>query len=166
MRVWHFTGLAFLGLASSAAALAQTSEQAPLSCGLYARLDRVCNCPESTNYLRSYGLKYCKRFRQATGWTPAGTLWRNLTLVCLQNELIRLSPKYIPNCDCKGLQEAAFGTHAFCYTQHPSSFCTLPVHDVNEIYGIIDSVDFQTSLGFQQGIAIFWDCLTGQFPSR
>jgi hypothetical protein len=143
--------------------VAQTPYHLPMSCRLYAQLDRVCRCPGRTNYLRSYGLKYCERFRSAVGWTPDGAIWRDQTLICLQNELKRLAPEYIDKCDCEGLRREAFDTHAYCYTQHVSSFCTLLPADVNKIYGIVDLSDLRSSQGFRQGLAIFWNCVTGKF---
>ena len=32
------------------------------TCGVYARLDRLCHCPDDTDYFRVYALPICTRF--------------------------------------------------------------------------------------------------------
>jgi hypothetical protein len=163
MRFIRSTNLALLSFLWSTVALAAEPTPTPLDCSVYSRLDDVCKCPAETNYLRAFGLKYCERFRRSAGWTPAGATWRDLTLVCLQNELARFAPDYLKTCDCRRLQAQAFASHSFCYTQHRASFCTLPQADVDKIYGIVDSADLKSATGLQQGLAIFWNCITGSF---
>jgi hypothetical protein len=157
------TGL-FLVLLAPACVEAATPSQSTINCGLYEKLDRLCQCPAGANYLKDYGFRYCERFRQATAWTPAGRTWRDETLLCLQKELKQLTPGDVENCNCARLQDDAFNSHAYCYTQHRASFCSLPNADVFTIYGIIDGRDLWSGIGLRQGLAIFWNCLTGKFP--
>jgi hypothetical protein len=163
MRVIRSANVALLSFLWSVVALAGEQPPATLDCSVYSRLDDVCKCPAETNYLRSFGLKYCERFRRSTGWTPAGATWRDLTLICLQKELARFAPDYVKTCDCRRLRDQAFASHSYCYTQHRASFCTLPQLDVDKIYGIVDSADLRSTTGLQQGLAIFWNCVTGVF---
>jgi hypothetical protein len=156
--------IATLFLTLLAPVSARAATQSPINCSLYDRLDRACQCAPGTNYLRDYGFRYCERFRRAAAWTPAGRTWRDETLVCLQDRLKQLIPNDIRNCNCERLQDDAFRTHAYCYTQHRSSFCSLPSADVFKIYGIIDARDLWSGIGLSQGIAMFWNCLTGNFP--
>ena len=164
LLIGFFAGLVLLSFVGLSGVRAAAASRLTNSCELYEQLDRECDCPAGRNYLRDYGYKYCERFRRATDWTPAGAVWRDETLQCLQSELKRLAPDYVSSCNCEKLQQEAFSTHAFCYTQHRASFCSLSPRDVNKIYQIIDSADVWSGPGFRQGIAIYWNCLTGQFP--
>jgi hypothetical protein len=141
------------------AAEAATSRPA-LSCGLYERLNRSCGCNGTDGYLTGFGLRYCNRFLNATGWTPAGARWRDQTLTCLQQALIRKLPR-LPNgaCDCEKLREAAWQTHVECYTQPSASFCELPLSDIRKIYDIIDLGDLLSHHGASQFFAIAGACM-------
>ena len=139
---------------------AQPVNRSQLSCDIYDQLNRHSNCDGQDNYLLSYGRKYCYRFLSATDWTPRGSEWRNETLACLQNALIKNLAKTGADCDCKCLKDFAFKTHVRCYTQQAASVCRLPISDLLTIYRIIDAVDLVGPAGLRQILGIIRICIS------
>jgi hypothetical protein len=135
------------------------SSRPQLSCNVYNELNRSCDCAGQDNYLLSYGRKYCERFLNATGWSPAGSQWRDRTLTCLQNALVQHLATTSRTCDCKRIKEFAFETHIRCYTQQAASVCRLPLSDLSKIYGIIDAADLLDPDGIRQLLNIARACI-------
>jgi hypothetical protein len=145
---------------------AQSSKKLALSCEPYRQLDRRCHCAGADNYLLSFGYKYCRRFLQTTGWTPAGLHWRNRTMVCLQQVLRQTSSGIAARtCDCGQVREFAFRSHVVCYTQAAASVCRLPPNDQSRIYANIDGSDFFSANGISQFLSIALTCV-GQSAGR
>jgi hypothetical protein len=95
-----------------------------------------------------------------TGWSPAGVLWRNRTLVCLQRALSQAIPRNgALRCNCLAIKRFAFDTHARCYTQLPTSICRLPVSDWLIATRILDTADLLSEEGTRQILAITQTCL-------
>jgi hypothetical protein len=140
-------------------ATARAADRARLSCAFYDQLSNSCKCGGKDDYLLSYGRKYCDKFLNSTGWSPAGALWRDRTLVCLQKSLAQKLPRSTGGCDCSKIKEVAFETHIQCYTQASASICRLPSSDIAKIYGIIDATDLFSSSGIKQMISIANICI-------
>jgi len=142
---------------------AQLRGQSQLSCAFYNRLEQQCNCNGTDGYFIAYGLRYCERFLKSTGWTPAGTKWRDQTLICLQQSLSPALPQG-PSaaCDCQNARNIAWQTHVRCYTEASASVCRLPLSDLLKIYSIIDAPDLLSPYGFSQVLAIAKTCLREQ----
>jgi hypothetical protein len=152
------TGIATL--ASCGILAARPFNKPSLSCGFYDRLDAYCGCRGADGYLIGYGRRYCDRFLNSSGWTPAGTKWRDETLICLQKSLARTVLQGPPGaCDCAKTRDIAWQTHISCYTQPSASVCDLPLSDLTRIYRIIDAADLLSPDGFSQALAIASICM-------
>ena len=153
-------GLLFCLLAGSAAD-AQRARQPPLNCGLYDRMERQCKCNGTDDYFIKYGRRYCERFLKSTGWTPAGSKWRDHTLLCLQQSLARdlRNGRTSGPCDCRNMRQIASATHVRCYTQASPSVCQLPLSDLLKIYQGVDAVDLLSPYGSSQVLSIVGACL-------
>lgn len=115
------------------------------------------NCLEAAHpcgpdgYALSYGEHYCSAFSNASNvLTRQGQVWRDKTLLCLQEELV---PFLNVSISCKvtlifypvslqtrtnrkqDLRSRAFDSHAHCYVA--SGVCALGVHDWNAIRLIV-----------------------------
>jgi hypothetical protein len=139
---------------------ARKSAPVRLSCNAYDDFERRCHCAGAENYFLGYGRKYCQRSLAETGWSAAGTLWRNRTLLCLQRALHDAMPRHrAQRCDCQQIKRFAFETHVRCYTQLPTSICLLPMSDWLIAYRIIDAGDLLSDDGTRQIFAITQTCL-------
>jgi hypothetical protein len=136
------------------------------NCDFYNRLNRYCGCKE-TDYFLGYGRRYCDRFQNATGWTPAGAKWRDRTLVCLQESLTQQIKRDLNGvCNCEKAKAIAWQTHVRCYTQSSASVCQLPIADVAKIYSIIDVADLLNPSGVAQFFAITGTCIRERIDRR
>jgi hypothetical protein len=154
--------LVFLTAGDVTNASAETASKSSLNCDIYNQLDQHCRCEGEENYLIRYGRRYCERFLNATGWTPAGATWRDRTLMCLEDSLTqRLTRKPPDACDCKAIKKIAVETHIRCYTQETASVCRLPFSDWRKIYQIIDARDLFDPEGLSQMMSI-WGICAGQ----
>ena len=142
------------------AAMLGIAQAAPAhrACDLYRQLERRCGCSGAGEYFGSYGGKYCERFMQASGWSPAGLRWRDRTLGCLKRELNGFLARS-GGCGCAEVKTFAFESHARCYTQMPASACRLPLSDIARIYGLVDAADLFDPLGMRQTLAITFACV-------
>jgi len=153
--------LAACFLNASGVGNAQPTRQSEMNCALYDRLDRQCGCKGTDEYFVSYGRRYCQRFLRSSGWTSAGTRWRDQTLVCLQQSLSRAMHQDAAHvCSCQNTRDIAWQSHVRCYTQASASVCRLPLSDLLKIYSIIDAADLLNPFGFSQVLAIANTCLT------
>jgi len=155
---------AVLAAIVATSAAAETATAAPIraaqshACDVYRALDRRCGCAAADNYFGGYGAKYCERFMQSTGWSPAGLRWRARTLTCLKDELRRFLARE-HGCNCASVKAFAFESHARCYTAQPSSVCRLPLSDIAHIYGLVDTADLAAPLGSRETLAITLACV-------
>jgi len=161
----RLTAIARLFAAALAAILtAAPTAAAPMrgapahACDLYHALEKRCGCAGADNYFGGYGAKYCERFMQSTGWSPAGLRWRAQTLTCLQDALRRFVASG-RGCNCAGVAAFAFDSHARCYTRSPSSVCRLPLADIAHIYALVDAADLVAPRGSRQTLAIALSCV-------
>ena len=150
------TTIRALAVALFAAMLAAPAHSAPRACDLYRQLERRCHCA-ADNYFANYGRKYCERFMQSAGWSPAGLRWRDRTAACLTGEL-RGFLAHARGCDCADVKAFAFSSHARCYTAQPASACRLPLSDLARIYSLVDAADLFDPLGMRQSLAITLTC--------
>ena len=150
-------------LAGMLPSAAQCVNTAKPSCGVYkVCFAKYCPCAGNADeYFESYGLKYCERFLDAAGFSPAGLAWRDSTLSCLQESIVpKLDISAAPKCDCKSMKSFAFKSHVQCYTKPGNSICSLPVSDINVIRGIIDLKDVFNSDGWAQMKQVATICQT------
>lgn len=114
------------------------------SCSVYTScFSKLCSCKNSPfEYFESYGKKYCEVFLDNSKLSDKGRLWRDSTLRCLQEEIVRALPPVssLGSCDCKQMQVKAFDTHVACYTQASASICDLPLSDWIQISSSSDAV--------------------------
>ena len=140
-----------------AAMLSVPAHAAPRACEFYRALERRCHCPAVNNYFGDYGRKYCERFMQSAGWSPAGLRWRDRAAACLRAELNGFLAR-ARGCSCAEVKAFAFDSHARCYTQLPASACRLPLSDIAHIYSLVDAADLFDPLGMRQSLAITLTC--------
>ncbi|MCB0420474.1 MAG: hypothetical protein KDD61_05735 [Bdellovibrionales bacterium] len=116
-------------------------------------------------YPLGYGEKYCQRFHSLN--TPQsfndkrlstkGVKWRNRTLVCLQDELIREQfQKGFLNCE--NIKNVGFQTHARCYAKADPSICGLPLSDWKAIASIVDIKDYGKPESVKQILEVIVAC--------
>lgn len=105
------------------------------SCSIYSScFAKHCDCPDSDEYLMSFGENYCKGFLDEHNFSAAGTAWRNSTLRCLQESLVPIIPfEEGKSCDCAKVKAFAYSNHVSCYTQSAASVCDLPIQDIGLI---------------------------------
>jgi hypothetical protein len=154
-----------IGSFSVVSAAAQCQSSATPSCAVYKTcFEATCKCETSPYpYFISYGKKYCERFLASNNWSEAGKMWRDRTLVCLQEKIVAILPDSVALCDCKALKSAAFKIHVACYTQTGASVCDLGLGDWATIYGIIDKHDlFTDPEGRVQMLAVAQICVESQ----
>ena len=86
-------------------------------------------------YALGYGFKYCQLFASANSsqLSPAGLLWRNETLLCLQRALVPLLSN--ATVTCAEILDFAYQTHPICYTE--SGLCKLSLKDLEAIREIV-----------------------------
>jgi hypothetical protein len=144
---------AVICLALHSAGQAQCVNSATPSCAVYSTcFARYCNCAGSPDeYFLTYGAKYCEAFIGRSDFSAAGVIWRDKTLLCLQEKIVpALDISDTPTCDCSRMRELAFQTHVQCYTADPS-FCNLPVDDLARVLDTIDASDaFSSRLSIAQ----------------
>lgn len=128
----------------SCSAQAQCVNTTVPSCNVYTScFSELCPCKSSPfEYFETYGKKYCEVFFASSQLSAEGKLWRDSTLRCLQEEIVRaLPPVNDPDsCDCKQMQVTAFDTHVACYTQASASICNLPLSDWVQIASSSDAI--------------------------
>ena len=140
------------------AAWAGAAQAAPRACDIYRALERRCGCAAGDNYFGNYGRKYCERFMQSAGWSPAGLRWRDRAAACLRTELTGFLA-HARGCGCADVKAFAFASHARCYTAQPASACRLPLSDIARIYRFVDAADLFDPAGLRQSLAIAFACV-------
>ena len=134
----------------------------PGTCNFYSScLEKAKTCGPN-GYALGYGAKYCARFSAEDRFSPDGTFWRDITLVCLQRSLVDfVDPKVAAVTTCDELSDEAFDSHPVCYTQPEMSVCDLPLSDWNLIRKTVDAGDILSRPGVRQVASILRRCLFG-----
>jgi hypothetical protein len=101
-------------------------------------------------YAINYGQKYCLNFLENSELSEEGKKWRDITLMCLQKQLIPVY-KEPQKYSCNQIQSIAFDSHVDCYTQVDSTICDLKFSDLYEIsINIIEVKDLISWSGVKQ----------------
>ena len=140
-------------LAASISVQAQCANAVSPSCDVYEScFSKYCPCDgKSSEYFRTYGLKYCKAFLANTALSAQGKAWRDSTLVCLQENIVpKLDISTKPSCNCDQMRATAFDVHVACYTKPSASICDLPTSDVTSIATTVDIKDLIDAAGWRQ----------------
>lgn len=155
-----FLGAAMLiGMVPAHARCVNTAEP---SCNVYQNcFARFCPCEgDPAEYFMTYGKKYCERFLDNSTLSAQGKKWRDKTLNCLQEAIVpHLDISASPSCNCRAMRKTAFDSHVACYTQAGASICDLPLSDLKQIAGTIDTDDYFTSESLKQIRAVAAICL-------
>ena len=133
--------------------------QAPVSrtCAFYsACLEPAQPCGEP-GYAIGYGEKYCSRYDVDATFSPAGVVWRDAVLHCLQEALVPLLPK-ASTMTCDAITDFAFDSHPRCYTEGPS-ICFLPPSDVLNVVSVIDGKDLLSLRSAKQMASVAGTCV-------
>ena len=134
------------------------------SCSNYANcMEATCPCGASGyDYATTYGNKYCTKFLENDKWSNSGKVWRDRTLQCLQEEMVKSLPINSAECDCEKLQTKAYESHVQCYAEpfgnSSQGICFLPSSDIKNIRSIIDIGDLTDSLGLRAIFEIAKKC--------
>lgn len=129
-------------------------------CGFYAQcIESKYQCGPD-GYPLGYGAKYCDRFNAltATDLSPKGLVWRDHTLVCLQEQLAHLLVTSNPVNSCSSLKDYAFRSHVGCYTQPVAPVCDLTLGDWVEIVSVVDLKEYADKAGRDQVIEVIRKC--------
>jgi hypothetical protein len=149
--------LLFIGEASVASQCRNYSPREP-DCQFYQCLEEKHSCGEE-GYPLSYGYLYCDRFSKLNTpenvhfagleLSPRGMVWRDHTLVCLQDRL-RISMLNDELNSCEAVKRVGFDTHAECYTSGPVPICELTSMDFLTISTIVKAGDIFQVNSFRQ----------------
>lgn len=130
----------------------------PNSCGYYSQCLEAQHQCGLQGYGLGYGHKYCYRFKDINFTSNAGRIWRDETLVCLQQEISRqllLNPKM----SCTQIEDFAFDSHSRCYLNSGSSICLLPAFEKTRIFFTVDTKDIMGKRGRKQALEVARSCL-------
>lgn len=159
--------LLFFFLASTAQAL--DIVPTPNGCDFYLRLEMARPCINYTNYLISYGYKYCSLFKEVKNtWEPELQTWITNTALCLQESLATYAATYADEDDenyCHGLEKAAFASHPECYTRH--GFCNLNALQQMSVVYYLTNLDIllKPKPTLQQAIRLAVHCVSEKVQS-
>lgn len=129
-------------------------------CGFYQQcIESQYKCGPD-GYPLGYGAKYCGRFSALTSsqLSKKGLIWRDYTLVCLQQELVTLLVTSHNINSCAALKDYAFRSHVSCYTQPVAPICDLDVSDWFTIATVVDLKEYRDSSGREQVIEVIRKC--------
>ncbi|MFO0608094.1 MAG: hypothetical protein U0324_33325 [Polyangiales bacterium] len=86
----------------------------------------------ATGYALGFGEPLCYLFVQRRGeFSAAGQRWLRGVRTCLQRTLVELAAR--PSLTCDALADAAYASHAGCYTAAGNSYCDLPPEDMGRL---------------------------------
>lgn len=108
------------------------SNATQLNCDYYKKKQTALGCSK-TNYLVSYGYRYCQIFeKKINRWKNQNKInWAKKTAQCLQDKI-----KTNTTLTCSNIESYAFKTHAQCYVN--AGFCDLErLERVSIVLGII-----------------------------
>jgi hypothetical protein len=102
------------------------------NCAFYqACLEGAHPCGAS-GYALGFGEPLCYLFIDRRGeFSAAGQRWLRGVRTCLQRALAALSAR--PFTTCAALSDAAYASHAGCYTAPDNSYCALPPEDMGRL---------------------------------
>ncbi len=129
-------------------------------CGFYAQcIESKYKCG-ADGYPLGYGAKYCDRFSALSpnDLSPKGLVWRDHTLVCLQQRLADLLVTSHNVNTCGDLKTYAFRSHVGCYTQPFAPVCDLAVGDWFTIATVVDLKEYRDSSGRDQVLEVIRKC--------
>ena len=129
-------------------------------CSFYRNcVQKKFNCAND-EYPIGYGEKYCNKFNTLgkNDLSEAGILWRNETLVCLQEALVPTLSGNSPINTCSELDELAFDSHPACYTNINMSICDLSLSDWITIGGVVDAADYLSIKSLKQIASVIKTC--------
>lgn len=111
------------------------------NCSFYLDFEKERQCSSQkkkpSEYLATYGYKYCSRFlRERVKWKGKLKKWNLETGVCLQEMLYNNKRRIKP---CSQLESFAFDVHPICYKQY--GFCELESEDRQKIFKILSKLD-------------------------
>lgn len=112
-------------------------------CKFYVDTDKKIRCPGDSNYLLSYGYKYCSRFSELGSHKASSkelNTWISKTRICLQEMITENEKRHENRCD--QLKEFAFDVHPICYKQY--GVCSLGVLDLSKVAKVLVKNDFVT----------------------
>ena len=122
MKTWIF-GIIFLISFVSPAMAGTACQRRVGSCAYYSCLAKELNC-RSSNYIVSFGEKYCKKFDQRRGWfSRRGQRFLKNIRSCLQVNLEKESEIL----SCRNSKIVAARHHVDCYREN--RFCDLSFSD-------------------------------------
>jgi hypothetical protein len=101
-------------------------------CAFYrACLDATRPCG-AAGYALAFGERLCQAFvARREEFSPAGQAWLRGVRTCLQRALVPRVDD--PGQTCAALADAAFASHARCYTAPGNSVCALPAADLGAL---------------------------------
>ncbi|MCA9508264.1 MAG: hypothetical protein KC505_07590 [Myxococcales bacterium] len=152
------------------ALLADTPQPSDSSCEYYQHLEALRPCSQHSNYLISYGYKYCSLFQTSKNdWSHQLQAWIENTTLCLQEKLADYQAlnKNESNDEkyCENLEKIAFKSHADCYTEH--GFCRLSCADQIRIASHLFQLDvlLKPKASLQQALLVAVRCSQHQVQS-
>jgi hypothetical protein len=123
---------------ASVAALVSCSAPQVRDCTFYAScVERNVPCGPS-GYAIGFGERYCNKFKAAQ-LSPTGTAWASSVMLCLERSLVPYTTPEKKSASCEQISQAAFDSHAACYTQPEASICFLPPPDVMTVFDTISA---------------------------
>lgn len=164
MRLTLYIFILFL-VPATAKAECRNYRPATPDCHFYQGcLEKKYHCGEE-GYPVGYGGKYCSRFISLNTHRPfngnelseEGVKWRDRTLVCLQDELIRVELQSGFR-SCEDIKDIGFNTHAACYAKAEPSICDLPLSDWMSIAGVVDIKDYGQTRSVKQVLEVMVTC--------
>jgi len=144
--------------------LASCSSPQANDCSFYRKcVQSKFHCSD-TEYPIGYGEKYCNKFNNlsSSNLSSYGVLWRNETLICLQQSLVPTLNSNSSINTCSELEELAFDSHPGCYTNVYMSICELPISDWTTIAGVVDAGDYLSMKSLKQVASVIKTC-SGDF---
>lgn len=116
-------------------------------CSFYRSCLEASNPCGAQGYALSYGERICHRFiAERETFTPHGQAWLRGIRSCLQRALV---PLLHARTTCDSLLDAAYATHADCYTAPENSICALSPADVVSLVRVL-SKDLLTARALHQ----------------
>lgn len=114
---------------------AACAEPVPDDCAFYRACLEAAHPCGADGYALAFGERLCHAFvARRAEFTPAGQAWLREVRTCLQRALVPLAR---PSGDCASLEDAAYASHAACYTAAGNSVCALPPADLGALTRVL-----------------------------
>ena len=112
------------------------AEPVPDDCAFYRSCLESSHPCGADGYAVAFGERLCNAFiAQREQFTPAGQAWLRGVRTCLQRSLVPLNA--MSGLTCGALEDAAYASHAACYTVATNSVCSLPPADLAALTRIL-----------------------------